>query len=136
MPAFERERKGRNALFQTKYVFNAVDRYTWDLLQYIQHSPAELELICPDGAERHLEVQAASLKAPFEFAALILSECPAQPFEVFYRAQHACDALVVLSAGHEFVWQVIRHHAQLIGVQLIQQVISPIKDPGVRTEKF
>ena len=62
---------------------------------------------------------------------MVAAKLSAQPLEVFQRPQHPGDPLVVLGAGFEFIRQLIRRRAHLIGFQFIQQINLSIQCPGM-----
>ncbi|MCK7516307.1 MAG: hypothetical protein MZV64_00545 [Ignavibacteriales bacterium] len=97
----------------------------------------QLRLIRPHRGHALLEFQPATRKARFlPRRFLFRPEFLSQPLEIFQRAQHTCDPFVVLGAGLELVRQFIRSRADLVRLQLVQQVIFPIQRRRMRTEKL
>src|SRR5512133_3897216 len=66
----------------------------------------------------------------------IATELVPQPCKVFESSQYACYAFMILCAGFELVWQLIRGRTHLVSLKLVKQIVFPIQRTGMRTKEF
>ena len=88
-----------------------------------------------DGGHRLLEQESASAVAFLTQALPIPSaEFPAQPFEIFDRAEDARNASMVLGAGFEPAGKFVGGGAYFVGKEFIEQVAFAVENSCMWTE--
>ena len=127
VPALDGEGHGRDALVQSVHVRDAVDPGPGHGLDGMDQRPGKLVLIFPNDRGCLFEGQPpAGVTCILPQGRLFASKLISQPFKIFQCPEHACNAFMVLRAGLEFIRQLIRSRANLVGLQFVKQVISSI----------